>query len=54
MGTSIEQLAKAAREAFEYLKSLPDLQEVEVFAAIDGQLLTRLCYTSHIPSNGVE
>ncbi len=51
---TIEQLAKATREAFNYLEGLPDLQEVEVFAAIDGQLLTRLNYTSHIPSNGVE
>jgi len=47
-------LRRAVQQALDYLRGLPDLQEVEVFAAIDGQLLTRLNYTSHIPSNGVE
>jgi PmbA protein len=47
-------LARAAREAFDYLSTIQDLQEVEVFAAANGQLITRLNYTSHIPCNGVE
>lgn len=47
-------LARAVAEALGYLKTLPDLEEAEVFAAANGQLLTRLNYTSHIPSNGVE
>ncbi|MFQ5521294.1 MAG: TldD/PmbA family protein, partial [Candidatus Methylomirabilia bacterium] len=52
IGTS--ELGKAARLAFDYLRAQPDLLEVEVFTAANGQLLTRLNYTSHIPCNGVE
>lgn len=48
------ELAKAAGQAFEYLKAQPDIQEAEVFASANGSLLTRINYTSHIPSNGVE
>jgi PmbA protein len=48
------ELAKAAGQAFEYLKAQADIQEAEVFAAANGSLLTRLNYTSHIPCNGVE
>src|SRR6185503_5204590 len=32
----------------------PGVREAEVFAAENGGLSTRLCYVSHIPSNGVE
>ncbi|MFQ5827895.1 MAG: TldD/PmbA family protein [Candidatus Methylomirabilia bacterium] len=53
MITSAE-LAKAAQQGFEFLAAQADLQEVEVFVAANGQLLTRLNYTSHIPCNGVE
>ena len=48
------ELAQAAGQAFDYLKTVADLQEFEVFTAANGQLLTRLNYTSHIPCNGVE
>ncbi len=48
------ELAKAAGQAFEYLKAQADIQEAEVFVAANGALLTRINYTSHIPCNGVE
>jgi PmbA protein len=48
------ELARAARAALESVRSEPDVREVEVFVAANGSLLTRLCYTSHIPCNGVE
>jgi len=50
----IDDIRRAAGQAHDYLKSQPELQEVEVFAATNGALLTRLNYTSHIPCNGVE
>jgi predicted Zn-dependent protease len=53
MSTTAE-LAQAAGRALDYLGGLPELQEVEVFAAANGALLSRINYTSHIPSNGVE
>ena len=52
--TTTADLAKAAAQAFEYLKAQAEIQESEVFVAANGQLLTRLNYTSHIPCNGVE
>ncbi len=48
------ELDKAAARAFEYLRGQAEIQECEVFVAANGQLLTRLNYTSHIPCNGVE
>jgi PmbA protein len=51
---SIDDVRKGAAQAYDYLKAQPDLQEFEVFAAANGQLLTRLNYTSHILCNGVE
>jgi len=50
----IDEVRRAAALAYDYLKAQPDLQEFEAFAAANGQLLTRLNYTSHIPCNGVE
>jgi PmbA protein len=50
----IQEVRRAAGQAYDYLRAQPDLEEVEVFAAANGQLLTRLNYTSHIPCNGVE
>ena len=47
-------LTRAVREALECLARQPDVVEVEVFAAFNRSLLTRLNYTSHIPCNGVE
>ncbi len=48
------ELARAARQALEFLKAQLDIQEAEVFVSANGSLLTRINYTSHIPSNGVE
>src|SRR5262245_20210678 len=48
------ELARAARAAFAYAQAQPGVREVEVFVAANASLLTRLCYTSHIPCNGVE
>jgi PmbA protein len=53
MITTLE-LAKAAGQAFEYLRAQAEIEECEVFVAANGQLLARLNYTSHIPCNGVE
>ncbi len=47
-------LARAVREALAALARQPGVREVEVFAASNRSLLTRLNYTSHIPCNGVE
>jgi predicted Zn-dependent protease len=52
--TSAAELAVAAGRALERLRRQPDVREAEVFAAANATLLSRLCYTSHIPSNGVE
>jgi predicted Zn-dependent protease len=48
------ELARAARTAFELARAAPGVREVEVFASANASLLARLCYTSHIPCNGVE
>jgi hypothetical protein len=47
-------LARAVGEALARLSAQPGVREVEVFAAFNRSLLTRLNYTSHIPCNGVE
>jgi PmbA protein len=47
-------LKSATAEALAYLRTIDDIEETEVFASSNGQLLTRLNYTSHIPCNGVE
>jgi PmbA protein len=48
------ELARAAREALDFLRTVPGVRESEVFVAANGQLLARLGYTSHVPSNGIE
>lgn len=48
------ELARAATAAFELVSGQPGVRECEIFVAANGAFLTRLCYTSHIPSNGVE
>jgi PmbA protein len=53
-GAATTDLARAAREALAFLATVPDILESEVFAAANGQLLARLSYASHVPSNGVE
>jgi PmbA protein len=50
----IDDLAGAARAAFEWARRQPDVREVEVFVAANALALARLNYTSHIPCNGVE
>lgn len=47
-------LRRAAQEALGFLSAEVGVREVEVFAAFNRCLLTRLNYTSHIPCNGVE
>jgi hypothetical protein len=47
-------LTRTVREALARLSARPGVREVEVFAAFNRALLTRLNYTSHIPCNGVE
>src|SRR5436309_14580637 len=51
---TVDELAKAAEEALALVTGQPAVVEVEVFAAANSALLTRLNYTSHIPCNGVE
>jgi PmbA protein len=48
------ELARAAEAALALVRGQPGVREAEVFVAENGSLLTRLCYTSHIPCNGVE
>jgi PmbA protein len=51
---SLDDLTRAAQTAFDVARKAEGVREVEVFAAANGALLTRLNYTSHIPCNGVE
>jgi len=52
--TTAAELARAAVSALAQVLAAPGIREAEVFAAENGGLSTRLCYTSHIPCNGVE
>jgi PmbA protein len=54
LGPTTAYLARAASQALELLHAVPDVLEAEAFAAANGQLLARLSYASHLPSNGVE
>jgi predicted Zn-dependent protease len=54
LGPTTADLARAARQALGVLRTAPGVEEGEVFVAANAQLLARLAYTSHIPSNGVE
>jgi PmbA protein len=47
-------LRRAVEAALARLAAEPGVREVEVFAALNRALLTRLNYTSHIACNGVE
>ncbi|MBI1736763.1 MAG: hypothetical protein HYR51_16475 [Candidatus Rokubacteria bacterium] len=47
-------MERAASEALALARREPGVVEAEVFVAANTSLLARLCYTSHIPSNGVE
>ena len=48
------ELKRAVQQSLPSLRSAKDVQEAEVFASSNTQLLTRLNYTSHLPCNGVE
>jgi predicted Zn-dependent protease len=48
------ELARAAAEALAWVRSQPDVRDAEVFAACHHVLVGRVCYTSHIPCNGLE
>ena len=50
----LAQLRRSVSDALAYLRTIDDIEEAEAFASSNGQLLTRLNYTSHIPCNGVE
>ncbi len=52
--TTAAELARAVEVALQQVHRQPGVREAEVFAADNASLLTRLCYTSHLPSNGVE
>src|SRR3989442_12456572 len=52
--TGAVELARAVEEALAFVTGQPGVLEAEIFAAANDALLTRLNYTSHIPSNGVE
>lgn len=51
---SLKELSAAAAAGLKRVLANPDVAEAEVFVSQNGTLLTRLNYTSHIPSNGVE
>ena len=50
----LSELKRSVEQALAYLKTVPDVQEAEVFVSSNGHLLTRINYTSHIPCNGLE
>src|SRR5213592_1694491 len=52
--TGAAELVRAVEEALAFVTGQPGVLEAEIFAAANDALLTRLNYTSHIPSNGVE
>src|SRR2546430_13812643 len=52
--TDAAELALAVEDALAFVTGQPGILEAEIFAAANDALLTRLNYTSHIPSNGVE
>jgi len=48
------QTKKVVGEGREYLSNREDIQELEVFASVNGILTCRINYTSHLPCNGLE
>ena len=47
-------IARATKDALDYIRSQEDIEDAEVFVSANRVLLTRLNYTSHIPCNGLE
>jgi predicted Zn-dependent protease len=50
----LNDLKNAVEEGLAQVQAEDDVEEAEVFVAANGVMHTRLNYTSHIPSNGVE
>jgi hypothetical protein len=50
----IDDLARAAATALEWVRRQAGVDDAEIFVAANATLLARLNYTSHIPCNGVE
>ena len=50
----VKDLEQSVREALSFLRSQPEVKSAVAFASANNRLWTRLNYTSHIPSNGVE
>lgn len=50
----LQELEEAARAGLARVEAAEDVEEAEVFVSQNGTLITRLNFTSHIPSNGVE
>jgi len=48
------QTKKVVREVLEYLSNKEEIDELEVFASVNGILTCRINYTSHLPCNGLE
>ena len=50
----VKDLEQSVQEAISFLKTQPEVKSAVAFASANNRLWTRLNYTSHIPSNGVE
>ncbi len=51
---SASKLKEMVLSGLDYIRSLPDVSEAEIFASSISHLLTRINFTSSIPCNGVE
>ena len=50
----VKDLEQSVQEAMAFLRTQPEVKSALAFASANNRLWTRLNYTSHIPSNGVE
>src|SRR4030065_924784 len=50
----VTKLQEIASNGLAYIRSLPDVEEAEVFVSSISHLLTRINFTSSIPCNGIE
>ena len=48
------QIINTLTEGLAYLSRKDNIHEVELFAAVNGILTSRINYTSHLPCNGLE
>lgn len=51
---TVKELEQSVQRAIAFLKTQPDVESAQVFAAANNRLYARMNYTSHIPCNGVE